>query len=301
MQSNYRPDHRRVGSAAVSDTSVVVAAKDFGHTIEDAITRWLKLGIHELVVVDGLSSDNSRQIYARLVDRFGCRLKVIYQAPVGLAAARLRGIQSSKGSYILHAGPDNVMPADTLEQMVYELQNASLVSCTTELMENSSYFNKCHALSKRRFLPGSNLPVVGTPYVARRELFEQYPFNTLMRNSDDTEFCDRILRDGHIITRIESPCFEQGFTSLENMRERWRRWGRGDSLYYRLNYREWTRKRRFRSLLHPLTAEVIEPFRALSLGNFIYAFPFLALACFFRYTGWIRHVWNVRKASTSSS
>lgn len=282
-----------------SNVSVVLAIKDFSGDFADSIETWLDLGIQELIIVD---SSGSRQFGLEpdsLKVKEDSRIRVIRQPPLGLGAARKQGSVACKGELVLHAGPDNLMPAETLSLMIRELSQASLVSCQTILKEQNGYLNKCHQLSKARLSPGTGLEVVGTPYIGRRELFSAFPFNTKMQNSDDTEFCSRLVSSGHIISRVEAPCYEHGFVELSEIKERWTRWGRGDAIFYESQVSVWSWFRKAKSICHPLEAEILQPFRKLRIRQFLYGLPFFVLVCSYRYQGWIKYVKHNKEAVPS--
>lgn len=282
-QKGLEQEHR----SDLGRTTVVIAAKNFGHKIRDSINSWLQLSILELVVVDGASSDGSQDIYAEMAGIFGERLVVLGEPPRGLAHARQVGNNVARGDFILHAGPDNVMPSQTLHSMIEALDKYDLVSCTTQLINQSGYLNRCHQYSKNRLGPGDNLAVVGTPYVGRRSLFVEFPFDSVLYNSDDTDLCSRLVNSGRAIARLEEPCFEHGFTSLGQIRERWMRWGEGDRTFYRHSRATWSWSRRMRSFLHPFRAEIVQPFSGNKLSAYLVALPFFILVCSFRYAGWL--------------
>ena len=289
-----RPPSWRLG-----DISVVVATKNFGHGLESSLRAWLSLDIRELIVVDGFSDDGSQSIFETLDRETPGKLRVLRAKPAGLADARQKGNELAMGPLILHAGPDNVLPAETIAEMVLELEHASLVSCRTRLLTTDNYLDRCHDLSKRRFAAGRHLPVVGTPYLARKSTFEAFPFDPAMVNSDDTDLCTRLTESGHSISRVSGYCFEHGFSNISSIRERWMRWGRGDALYYRKHSGSWTALRKAKSILHPVIAEIAEPKKFLTTTQYLFSIPFLASVAALRVLGWINFSLTARQLSRS--
>lgn len=271
----------------LDDISVVVATRNFGHRLEASLRAWLSLDVLELLVIDGHSDDGSKFVFEKLRCEFPAKLLVEPAMPLGLAHARQRGNELARGRLILHAGPDNILPQDTIFEMIRELEYSSLVSCQTRLLSVNNYLDRCHELSKRRFTAGRNLPVVGTPYLALKTTFEAFPFDAAMLNSDDTDLCNRLREKEHVISRVPGYCFEHGFSNISDIRERWMRWGRGDALYYRKYQESWTSLRKVKSFLHPVVAEIIQPSRFLTPRQYLFSMPFLFIVAVLRVLGWV--------------
>jgi glycosyltransferase involved in cell wall biosynthesis len=270
----------------LGDISVVVCAHRSRARIERTLPTWLSAGVGEVVIVDGESDDGTLEAIASIAD--GATVPVVVRsAPLrGLADARNVGTAASSRPIVLHAGPDNVVPPATLTAMLSRLDHDALVSCTTRLGEVSRYLDRAHDLSKRRLPVGPIATSVGTPYLARRELFERFPFDVAMRQADDTDLCERLRSAGLTIHRCPEACLEFGFTTWADVRERWTRWGAGDAQFYAKMRGSWTPRRRLRSRLRPFTAEVVEPARVLGPLRTAYALPFLVTVATLRWWGW---------------
>lgn len=274
--------------------SLVIAT----YNSEQSLVRTLPANLggpcDEIIIIDGFSTDNSKSLASDLSSEDLGRI-VFHQTPrKGLANARNIGTKLSSGEFIMHAGPDNELPDHTIKAMLNALERFDLVSCGTELVEINTYWDKAHSLYKMRYASGEQ-SVVGTPYMARRELFEDYPFNEAMLNSDDTELCQRLLQDGKRIYRCPETCLEFGFSTVPDFKERWMRWGRGDGLFYNKMKSQWPLWRRIKSMLRPFFAELVEPKAKLCWSQYVYCFPFLLMVFGFRYYGWIRYAIKTRR------
>lgn len=278
------------------DVSVVVCTHRSAQRLARTLPTWFDLGVGEVVVVDAHSDDGTDDVLARVGAEHPGRLTVVHAPLLGLAHARNVGTGASQGPLVLHAGPDNVMPGATLDAMLEALRGDDLVSCTTRLGEVRSYLDRAHDLAKRRLPVGPIVTAVGTPYVARRELYERFPFDVAMRHADDKDLCGRLLDAGLTIRRCPEACLEYGFTTWADLRERWTRWGSGDAQFYAKMRGGWTWRRRLRSRLRPITAEVIEPARVLGPARTLYTLPFLLSACTLRWWGWQVEARRLRRA-----
>ena len=270
--------------------SLVVASYNSANLLKKSLESNIDAGFSKIIIVDGHSADGTKQFVNEVSMRHPGRIEFHLQARQGLAAARNYGTLLVDTEHVLHAGPDNIIPSATLREMQRLLLSGyDLVSCGTKLYEPEAWVERVQDVYKKRY-PVGLVGVVGTPYVARRDLLKDNPFDVSMHNSDDTDLCDRLVRAGYLIYRSELSCFEVGSSSLGTVVERWMRWGRGDALYYLARSRGWTGVRKMQSLLHPIEAEVLDVFRALKRHEFVRIFPFLLLLVFLRYAGWTRYV-----------
>lgn len=249
----------------------------------------IKCGFPKIVIIDGFSTDNSIEIVKKKQIDYPDKID-FYQFPKkGLANARNQGNLKSTTEYVMHAGPDNIIPLETLQNLIKQLVKYDLVSCQTRLKMTDDYISRAQNIYKKRYSVGEK-EVVGTPYIAKRELFIKYFFDEQMLNSDDTDLCTRLKMAGKNIYRSESICYEVGFNDIHSIFERWMRWGRGDVLFYLKWKNGWTLKRKIRSLMRPFIAEIAEPFKILKKSEFFYILPFLILVCSLRYLGWMRYL-----------
>lgn len=159
--------------------------------------------------------------------------------------------------------------------------------------DSRRHLEKAHNSYKKRYRVGVQ-DVVGTPYAARTTLFQKFPFNERMLNSDDTEFCLRLRQAQKSIYRSTVVCYETGFNGLLDIVERWMRWGRGDSLFHHEMKQQWTLSRKIRSWLHPFKAEILTPKEALTSLEYLYIFPFLIITLNLRYLGRLKY-WAFKK------
>lgn len=140
---------------------------------------------YEVVVVDdGSSDDNQREILESLTTRFN-RVRVIRQSNAGPAAARNRGWRSTEAEIILFTDDDCVVPRDWIESIVtgFEPRVGAVGGplLPTEEALTRSVFARHHRYRVRNVyevpegptIGGSNLPMGATANIAyRREALE---------------------------------------------------------------------------------------------------------------------------------
>jgi glycosyltransferase involved in cell wall biosynthesis len=266
--------------------SVVIATLNSLPLLQISVPFWLNQKVHEVVVVDGGSMDGT-EAYLLAVSKGDPRVQFVQELRPGLAVARNAGSRRASGDVLLHAGPDNRVPPDTLSSMLSELTEVSLVSCRTRVSTNSWYRGLSLNVSKARLSEGRNLPVVGTPYLGRKELFRDFPFDESVQHSDDTFFCEHIRAEGHVIVRVPEYCLETGFDTVQELKERYRRWGHSDAEYFiRLRLDSGVMKK-MASFTRAFWVEVFSPLRHSPLLKYILAFPVLFTFGIWRFRGFI--------------
>lgn len=278
----------------IKDISLVIATYNSADILKNSIVENLKINFGAIIIIDGESTDDTKEIVQKYKIQYP-NLIQFYQIPKrGLANARNFGTSKVKTLMAMHAGPDNVLPLDTVKQILKDALMYDWVSCQTRRLSSMGYLNKAHNISKKRFAPGVQ-SVVGTPYLAATSLFKKFPFNEKMLNSDDTEVCQRLELAGKKIFRSQAICLEIGFEGLADIAERWLRWGRGDALFYEQNKNNWNLARKIKSWCRPFIAELVESAFFLSVKEFLFVLPFLIMVCFLRFAGWLRYISVKRK------
>jgi len=269
--------------------SLVIASYQSQKILLKTLLQNLDNPWNEIIIVDGFSKDGTKEFIEELALQSKIQIKLIQAKKNGLANARNIGTSVSISDFVMHAGPDNYIPWHVVVEMIGKLEKYELVSCMTQLSNPyASYWNWAHSIYKTRYNIGE-VEVVGTPYIALRNTFQKFKFNENMLNSDDTELCFRLSQSGGKIYRTNSHCFESGFDGVADFKERWIRWGRGDALFYEQMKSDWTMRRRLKSMLRPLIAELYETFRKISLHKYLLILPFLLLVSSFRVYGWVKY------------
>ena len=114
----------------MSDISVIIPTYQHGKTIEKCIESLLSQTLlpKEIIVIDDGSTDDTKL----RIDRFGDKLKYVFQENQGAPKARNNGAKLSTGSFILFCDADVVAKPNMLEEMkkvLDERQNASYAYC----------------------------------------------------------------------------------------------------------------------------------------------------------------------------
>jgi glycosyltransferase involved in cell wall biosynthesis len=159
----------------------------------------------EVLVVDDGSQDRTPEI-VRLVAQADSRVRLLQQANVGVAIARNRAIQLSKGEYIAPLDADDVWYPEKLEKQVNCFLQASpyvgLVYCWSAHIDEENQLTGgwiAHGLEGQVFFPLVYRNFIGNASapLMRRTCLEQvglYNTNLKMQNAQGTEDWDIYLR-----------------------------------------------------------------------------------------------------------
>lgn len=268
-----------------SDVSVVICTLNSVSTIEDVLKIIKESSPLEIIIVDGGSSDGTVEIALKH------NAHVIRDSGQGLGAARRIGIEYACGSLVLNLGSDNLLSCSDLGEMIRSLERGGFdgVSAQTRVL-GSTYFARCmDAYKTARYFPGER-SVIGTPTLLRMERLRIENFRSESRYSDDSDLCERwTQRFNSKFAITTATALEVGQTSFHSIRTRWSIYGISDMEVYSAGCRAgWTRRRRFKSLLHPLREELFRPWCSMKPADRFRCFPFLVLITTLRYVSWAR-------------
>ena len=276
------------------DLTVVVCCYNSEKMIEECLMSVKKNLPQKIILVDGGSFDKTRSIARKYVH------EIVDDQAKGLANARNLGIDKTSTKYVCFVGPDNIMPEGSLSKMIdyLEKHNCSIVSALTVLRDTDSYWGWAQNIyRKKKYLPGYK-DVVGTPTLFRTTVAKKYKYDVFMKNSDDTEICTRMGKDGLLFAISDAHCYEIGFDDFSAVVERWTRYGRGDYLFYYSQKDNWGLFRKLKSYLHPFIHDFYVPLSGIKLSETA-CIPFLGMIVVLRYYGWFKsHVQQVENKSS---
>lgn len=268
----------------MKNVTAVVCSWNAIQSIEKCLQSLLDNNI-KIIVVDANSNDGSREVAVKYAH------KVITDPRKGLGMARNLGIENVTTQYVLNWGADNILPKGQLELMLncLEKNNFGGVSAQTFIIcDKMNYFSKSLNLYKKtRYFPGQRT-VIGTPTLFETKVLQKHKFDNAMTHSDDADLCTRLAEKGFNFAISDAYVYEIGYESISSIKERWERYGKSDFEIYSKYSKNWSLKRKIRSILHPLINEFILPLSKLAFINIIKILPFLTFITLLRYFFWIK-------------
>ena len=277
----------------ISDVSVIICTKNNVKNIEYVINSVLKQSPGEIIVVDGSSTDGTREVLEKLP------VKLLSDPGKGLALARQIGLDEAKKKYVFYSGDDNIYRKNEIYDLKVYMNNHDYkcVGMLNRVYDASKdYWSKCADIRwKARFSEGER-PVVGTPNMYEASTIKSMKWNTRRRFSDDTDLQERIKKIGGRIAYSNIQCYEIGQTGYEETIARFTMYGVSDYEVW-INKKDlWSLRRKVKSLLHPMRDELICPLiSSIKTIEKIYALPYFVLVTILRYKSWIINIKDNKK------
>ena len=276
-----------INNIDISDVSVAVCTRNNKENIRDVILSVIDEKPGELIVVDGNSTDGTRDILKEL------NVKILNDPGKGLALARQIALNTVKGDYICFVGDDNIIIQDgirLLKQYMIEHDWIGAAFQTRIKDADRNYWSYCSNLRwKTRFFEGER-DVIGTPYMFRTDLLKAAGYDVTCTVSDDSDIEGRLkalTQKKFGYSNVE--CFEIGKTGYQETITRFMMYGKSDAQFWRKYSPEWGLKRKIQSLCHPINDELIRPLHRIH--NFytkVKVLPYFIFITIIRYVGWIK-------------
>ncbi len=270
-----------------SDVSVVVCTRNNKDNLVSVLKGIEKECPGELIVVDGNSTDGTREILVEM------GVNILSDPGRGLALARQIAINEVSGDYTLFVGDDNILLKGSILKLKKYMLDHDWVGAAFQTRikdSNKNYWAFCaNHRWKSRFYEGER-SVIGTPYMFKTDLLKQVGYDEKCTVSDDSDMEKRLeqITDkkwgySNVI------CLEIGKTGFHETLVRFLMYGKSDAQFWNKYSGEWGIKRKWISICHPVVDELINPLRKIKpfLAK-ICVFPYLLLITIIRYYGWVK-------------
>lgn len=157
--------------------SVIIPVYNVEHYIDRCLKSVIEQTLEdiEIIIVNDGSTDSSKEIIEKYINRFPSRIKYLEKENGGLSSARNFALPYAKGEYIAFLDSDDYIEKDMYEQMYNKAikENADLVECDfiweypnkKKYDIGKEYTNKKEAIEKAR--------VVAWNKLYRREIIEK--------------------------------------------------------------------------------------------------------------------------------
>ncbi|MDO5380907.1 MAG: glycosyltransferase family 2 protein [Acidaminococcaceae bacterium] len=186
--------------------SIVIATFNSDRTLKQTLDsiRYQTYKNIELIVVDGLSSDNTLDIIKEYTDIVS---KYISEKDNGIYEAFNKGINLATGDYIGFIGSDDCyIDYSVFDNIIKDLSvDVDMISypivCIDEYYKNEYIF--INNIDKEDILTGKMLPHPGL--FVKTEIMKKYMFNEKNKIISDYEFLLRYLIDGGVVNFRDYP------------------------------------------------------------------------------------------------
>jgi len=270
------------------DVSIIIICKNCADNIEGAIQSAISASPLEIVVVDGHSTDGTLDIVAKYKDQ----VKLVFDPGKGVAMARQVGADNANGEYLFYLGCDNEIEPDSIGALktYMEEHDFALAGMLTRIKDTSTYLAFCNNERWKFKITEGPKSVVGSPFMIKAALLKEFRYNTQRKFSDDTDLCERLIENGHIIGYSDVICYENTENSYAELRARFKMYGISDAEVYNAHKDTWDKKRKRQSRLHPYRSE----FKVILKGvkgfwTKVKVFPYAFMITWIRYRSWFKN------------
>lgn len=212
-----------------NDTTAVMIVLNNAEGAERCLNSLQSLGLAEIIVVDGGSTDGTIET----VKRYNVKLHEIEKK--GLAHARQYGVDRVETHYVLLVDSDNILNEGALQKMKEELCISNFVGIAAGKVSfnRHSYFGRTQEWINNLGvnIPGEKL-VIGTPAIYQSNVLKQVRYNTAMTLADDTDLCFRLRNRGFIVGTSSAKIEEEIPRTLIEFFAKAFRYGISDSQFF---------------------------------------------------------------------
>ena len=264
--------------------SVVVCTLNVDDILEQCLSSIKNNNPYELIVVDGMSNDDTMKIATEKADI------VISDQGKGLSFARRIGAEKATGDYVLYIGPDNRVEEGFIQQFVKLLHENNLDGASLKTIVKSpvTYWDKGLDLRWRLLMNRhGEITVLGTPSLYKKSVLEDENFSKEdVLACDDADLGDRLARKSYKLGIVNLIAFDKNMWTFSETYGRFKWYGTGDYYFYKNKSIGWSTRRKIQSLTHPLRQSLFYSYKALISGSpaLIWWFIVTLIA---RYHGWI--------------
>ena len=224
--------------------SIVVPVKNGATKIKDLLDSLMHVDYDkdklEIIVVDGCSTDGTREIVSKYP------VKLVVEEKPGVNAARNTGIKSSTGEIIAFTDYDCVIPKDWVKKIVKNLQSPEVGCVGGQILRYNDEFLARYAdesvipvmrmFKKKTLLSRISSPAyypVGCNFAVKREAVEKTGFfdERFEYGFDELEFAERVCEKGYkILLTPEITVKHKHRSSLSGLLKQAFRYGQGGGL-----------------------------------------------------------------------
>lgn len=197
---------------AYPKVSIIVPVKNGASKIKDLLDSLMQVDYDrnklEIIVVDGCSTDGTREIVAQYP------VKLLTEEKTGVNTARNTGIKNSTGEIIAFTDHDCVVPKNWVKKIVENLEDSKIACVGGQILRYYDDFLARYAdesiipvmriFKKKVIMDKISSPVnypVGCNFAVKREAVEKTGFfdERFQYGFDELEFAERVCENGYKI------------------------------------------------------------------------------------------------------
>jgi glycosyltransferase involved in cell wall biosynthesis len=232
--------------------SVIIPAYNSASYLSDAVESVLNQSFQdfEIIIIDDGSTDNTKEIAEKYIQKHGNKIRYFYQGNKGVGAARNKGIEESKGEYIAFLDSDDILLPESLirrQGFLSDYPEASLVftdyylmagrydSINTPQLLEKNFLNsfKKEILAKKddeiifnqnfyyKYFEFSPRPIWTCAVMMRKDIIDNVGlFRTDIQIAEDNDYWPKVIRK-YKVGFINRPlsCYRHFYSNLTKQTE----------------------------------------------------------------------------------
>lgn len=265
--------------------SVVLLVLNNSKVIEKALESIALNAPDQVIVVDGSSDDSTVEIAKRYTDD-------VFVSKRGKWNQQKVALTKIKYKYIIFTEVDHVYPKGFFKQYVEEFKSSNFFGMggTLKCYFQNNFFEKgINEFYKIHHAIKGERDIIGGPAIFEAERYiEVVDLEGWNGYSVDTRraqiFAEKKLKLG----QAYSEAYQYQELNFRRFFKKYFSYGLGDYVFYSYNKKNWTFKRKAKSIFHVFNRYIIDyPLKSFCFGRPHIAIPYLWASAFIRYYGWL--------------
>lgn len=190
----------------ITKVSIIVPCYNQSTYLDDALNSVLNQSYQdwECIIVNDGSVDETESIAKKLIKKDG-RFKLVSQANAGLSAARNRGIQEAKGTYILPLDADDMIAPHYIDYAVKEFKRDKNLKLVYSKAEKFGVVNKEWDLPAYSLQTLKKNNIIFCSAVFKKNDWLRFGgYDEKLRNGwEDWDFWLSLLKDGGKVNKLD--------------------------------------------------------------------------------------------------
>jgi glycosyltransferase involved in cell wall biosynthesis len=196
---------RRRQKVALDDVTVIIPVRNASSLLEGCLGAKGLQGVHEVIVVDGLSTDDSLDIAHRYTNT------ILSDEGRGLPSARMLGVQRATTPWVALVDADVILGEEALSTLLQECVSGDYVALQAglESTSGSGYWGRALVQHHRFGMSKDWFGVVAT--IFERSTLLKHGFDPAFLSGEDIELRRRLERSGARIGVSKTTIVEHRF------------------------------------------------------------------------------------------
>lgn len=214
---------------AILDLSVTICSLNEQNNIANCIKAIKLQKPSEIIVIDGNSVDDTREIAKQL------GAEVVNAGRKGLAYQRKVGVDKAKCKYIAIIDADHRPEPGCFSVLINELETFSYDGIEAQILSvaNQGYWDWA---MEQNFALTHNIPgpriMIGTPCIYKSTSLKAVNFDPFFTGpSDDTDLCYRMVKSGYKLGVGTAIVKQEHRSDFNEFRKKWVWYGKGDAQF----------------------------------------------------------------------